>query len=293
MVFISSGNNKSIQKYIKMQKVPEEIYNRIDNDIYNKDGNKWWQPDFSLNLIKTLYNPFRIDFAKKKFDQLKINSEKINVLEVGCGGGILSEEIAKLGFITTGIDPSEQSLNIAISHAKDNNLKIKYQKGTGENLPFQNSSFDVVFCCDVMEHVRDLPKVISEISRVLKPGGVFLYDTFNRTFISKLTVIKILQEWKRWAIMPSGLHVWEMFIRPEEIKSLLEQNELIWKEHIGIRPSVSVLKVLRYLRKRAEGKLTYEEFGEKFQMSQSEKINIMYMGYALKKNYRNRVLFYT
>jgi 2-polyprenyl-6-hydroxyphenyl methylase/3-demethylubiquinone-9 3-methyltransferase len=93
--------------------------------------------------------------------------------------------------------------------------------------------------------------------------------------------------------MPSGLHVWEMFIRPEEIKSLLEQNELIWKEHIGIRPSVSVLKVLRYLRKRAEGKLTYEEFGEKFQMSQSEKINIMYMGYALKKNYRNRVLFYT
>jgi 2-polyprenyl-6-hydroxyphenyl methylase/3-demethylubiquinone-9 3-methyltransferase len=267
-----------------MHKIPEDIYSRIDNNIYNLDGDKWWQPDFSLNLIKTLINPFRVDYAKKICRQLKINSGEINVLEVGCGGGILTEEIAKMGFITAGIDPSEQSLNIAIKHAKESNLKIKYEKGTGENLPFQNNTFDVVLCCDVLEHVHDLPKVISEISRVLENGGIFIYDTFNRTFFSKIAAIKILQEWKRWAIMPPNLHVWEMFIKPDEIRSLLKENQLDWKEHRGIKPNISYPKMLHYLRKRAIGDLTYEEFGEKFRMVESRSTQIMYMGYALKKN---------
>jgi 2-polyprenyl-6-hydroxyphenyl methylase/3-demethylubiquinone-9 3-methyltransferase len=267
-----------------MQKVTEEIYNRIDNDIYNMEGERWWQPDFSLNLIRTLYNPFRVDYANKIFKRLKINPEEKSALEVGCGGGILSEEIAKMGFITTGIDPSEQSLNIAIRHAKDNNLNIKYEKRTGENLRFQNNSFDVVVCCDVLEHVRDLPKVISEISRVLKNGGIFIYDTFNRTFMSKISAIKILQEWKRWAIMPPKLHVWEMFIKPDEIRFLLQENQLDWKEHRGLQPNISYLKMLHYLHKRAIGELTYEEFGNKFFMVESSSTQIMYMGYAVKNN---------
>jgi 2-polyprenyl-6-hydroxyphenyl methylase / 3-demethylubiquinone-9 3-methyltransferase len=267
-----------------MQKVPEEIYSHIDNDIYNIEGDKWWQPDFSLNLIRTLYNPFRVDYANNVFKQLNINAVEKSALEVGCGGGILTEEIAKMGFITTGVDPAEKSLNIAIKHAKDNNLKIKFEKGTGENLPFQNNSFDTVFCCDVLEHVRDLPKVISEISRVLKNRGIFIYDTFNRTYISKISAIKILQEWKRWAIMPPNLHVWEMFIKPDEIRSLLQENQLDWKEHHGIKPDISYLKMLRYLHKRAAGELTYEEFGKKFLMVESRSTKIMYIGYAVKRD---------
>lgn len=265
-----------------MQKVPEKIYNLIDNDIYSREGERWWKSDFSLNLLKTLYNPFRVAYTKKIFDGLNLNSENINVLEVGCGGGILSEEIAKMGFNTTGIDPSEKSLNTAIKHAKDNLLKIRYEKGTGENIPYQDNSFDVVLCCDVLEHVRDLPKVIAEISRVLKNGGVFIYDTFNRTYLSKISTVKILQEWKRWAIMPSNLHVWKMFIKPDEIKYLLLKNQLEWKEHRGIKPNISYLKMLGYLHKRAKGELTYEEFGKKFLLVESNSTRIMYMGYAFK-----------
>ena len=265
-----------------MQKVSEEIYSQINNDIYKTEGNRWWDEDFSLNLIKTLYNPFRVDYIKKTIKKLKISSEVINALEVGCGGGILSEELAKMGLLTTGIDPSEQSLNSAINHAEESNLIINYEKGAGENLPFPNNSFDVVICCDVLEHVRDLPKVISEISRVLKSGGIFIYDTFNRTFFSKISAIKILQEWKRWAIMPPDLHVWEMFIRPEELRSLLKENELIWKEHHGIKPKISYIKMLRYLHKRAIGELTYVEFGKKFQMVESDNTRMMYMGHAVK-----------
>ena len=265
-----------------MQKVPDEIYNRINNNIYNVEGDRWWQPDFSLNLIRTLYNPFRVEYIKKIFDQHQIEPEKTNVLEVGCGGGILSEEIAKMGVIITGIDPSEQSLNIAVKHAKDNNLKINYEKGTGEYLPFRDNSFDAVLCCDVLEHVKDLPKVISEISRVLKSRGIFIYDTFNRTYISKIGAIKILQEWKRWAIMPPEIHVWEMFIKPAEIKTLLQESQLDWKEHRGLKPNISWLKMLRYLHKRAIGNLTYEEFGKKFLMVESNSTQIMYMGYAVR-----------
>jgi 2-polyprenyl-6-hydroxyphenyl methylase/3-demethylubiquinone-9 3-methyltransferase len=266
-----------------MKRVPEEIYNRIDNDIYNLEGDKWWQPDSSLNLIRPLINPFRVDYAKRIFDRLEMNLLKYSALEVGCGGGILTEEIAKMGFITTGIDPSEQSLTVAKMHAKDNNLKINYERGTGENLPFQNNSFDVVFCCDVLEHVYDLPKVISEISRVLKKEGIFIYDTFNRTILSKIGIIKIFQEWERWAIMPPNLHVWEMFIKPGEIRYLLSESQFDWKEHRGAKPNISYLKMLRYLHKRATGELTYEEFGKKFLIVEGRSIKNMYIGYALKK----------
>jgi 2-polyprenyl-6-hydroxyphenyl methylase/3-demethylubiquinone-9 3-methyltransferase len=265
-----------------MRKIPEEVYTRINNEIYNLEGDKWWQTDFSLNLIRAVFNPIRVEYSKTLFERLNINAAQMNALEVGCGGGILSEEIAKMGFNTTGIDPSEQSLNSAIKHAKDNNLVINYKKGAGEKLPFQNNSFDVIFCCDVLEHVHDLPKVISEISRVLKNGGIFIYDTFNRTCFSKISAIKILQEWKRWAIMPPDLHVWGMFIKPEELKSLLLKNQLDWKEHCGIKPNISYLKMLRYLHKRAIGEMTYEEFGNKFHMVESRSFRMMYMGYALK-----------
>ena len=158
-----------------MKKIPEEIYRKINNSIYDTDGGRWWSTEFSLNLLRTLYNPFRVGYAKKIIEQnIGLVAEEINVLEVGCGGGILTEEIAKLGFNTTGIDPSESSLKAAIKHSMETNLKIKYKKASGENLPFHNSTFDVVLCCDVLEHVQDLPGVTSEISRVLKNGGVYI-----------------------------------------------------------------------------------------------------------------------
>lgn len=266
-----------------MKRTTEEIYNRINNKVYDEEGSRWWHPDFSLNLIKTILNPVRTGYSKKTINFLKLNSEGKAALEVGCGGGFFCEEIAGLGFQTFGIDPSRQSLAAASKHASDNGLDISYLEGTGEELPFPDSMFDIVFCCDVLEHVRDLPKVISEISRVLKPGGIFIYDTFNRTFLSWFVAIKVLQDWSRWAIMPPHLHEWGMFIKPEEIKKLLLQNHFSWKEHTGIMPDISVLKVWRYLHLRAKGKFTYEAFGRRFQMVESKFTNVMYMGYALKE----------
>ena len=266
-----------------VKKVAQEIYDRIDNDLYHADGDRWWQSDSPLYLIQSSVNPARVGYFKKKlFSELKVNPQGKAALEVGCGGGILCEEIARMGFDVTGIDPSEHSLQIATSHAKESGLRINYEKGTGEALPYRDNSSDIVFCCDVLEHVRDVPKVISEIFRVLKPGGVFCYDTLNRTFLSKLVAINISQVWKRWAFAPPNLHVWEMFIKPDELKSLLGQNNLEWKEHMGMELNVSLLDFLRYLRKRARGELTYKDLGEKLFAVESSNLNIMYMGYAIK-----------
>src|SRR4051794_21182883 len=178
--------------------------------------------------------------------------------------------------------PSEQSLNTARQHAHFMGLDIHYQQGTGECIPLSDNTYPVVYCCDVLEHVRDLPKVISEIHRVTKPGGVFFFDTLNRTFISKLVAIKIWQEWKSTAFMPPRLHEWRMFIRPEELRGLLVQAGFEYKEFRGTSPNVSIPKMMSLLRKRAQGKIGYKELGQKFKLVESHDLKILYMGYALK-----------
>jgi len=266
-----------------MEKTRPEVYKRIDNNLYNAEGDIWWGSETVLHLLKTSVNPWRVGYSSRIIKQLGFDPKGKSALEVGSGGGILTEEIAKMGFLTTGIDPSDQSIQTASAHAKESGLEIKYDKGVGESLPYADHSFDCIFCCDVLEHVQDLPKVISEISRVLKPNGIFFYDTLNRTFISKLVAIKIWQEWKRWAFMPPNLHVWEMFIKPTEIKELLFKNGFDWREHIGSSPNVSIPKMLGYLRKRAKSEWTYMDLGQKFWLKESKDMNILYAGHAIKK----------
>jgi 2-polyprenyl-6-hydroxyphenyl methylase/3-demethylubiquinone-9 3-methyltransferase len=134
----------------------------------------------------------------------------------------------------------------------------------------------------VLEHVRDLPKVIREIYRVTKPGGGFFFDTLNRTFISKLVAIKIWQEWKSTAFMPPRIHAWRMFIRPEELKGLLVQVGFELKEFRGTSPDVSILKMISLLRQRVKGKIGYKELGQRFKLVESRDLKILYMGYAVK-----------
>jgi 2-polyprenyl-6-hydroxyphenyl methylase/3-demethylubiquinone-9 3-methyltransferase len=266
-----------------MKKAAHGNRHSIDNALYDTVGEGWWQPDSPLYLIQSSLNPARIDYFKRKLIiDPNVLLQRRSALEIGCGGGLLCEEITRLGFHVTGIDPSESSLQIAAGHARANGLQIQYKSGCGEAIPCEDGSMDIVFCCDVLEHVRDVPKVISEISRVLKPGGYFFYDTLNRTYLSWLVAIKISQAWKYWAIAPDNLHVWEMFIKPGELRALLEPNHLKWQEHTGMWPNVSPMKFLSCLRKRAKGKLSYGDLGKELRMVESRRTGIMYMGYAIK-----------
>ena len=264
--------------------ISNQVYSQIDNDLYNEAGDIWWKENSVLYLLKTSVNPCRFPYYLNVYKNvLGLEPKGKTALDVGCGGGILAEEFAAAGFKVTGIDPSENSLHTAKQHAQYSGLTIDYKVGYGEHLEFEDNAFDTVYCCDVLEHVRDLPKCVSEISRVLKSGGVFFYDTFNRNFLSKLVVIKIWQEWPSTAFMPPNLHVYEMLIKPEELKQLMESNGLGQISMKGMSPNVNPLKMISLLRQRAKGKLTYSELGSKFQLKESNDLMVGYMGYAIKK----------
>ncbi|MEQ1876377.1 MAG: bifunctional 2-polyprenyl-6-hydroxyphenol methylase/3-demethylubiquinol 3-O-methyltransferase UbiG [Bdellovibrionia bacterium] len=255
----------------------------INNDVYKETGDIWWDPDQVLNLLHTSVNPGRVGYFKRIIEQqLKLPAAKMTALEVGCGGGILCEEIARMGFTTTGLDPSEPALQVARAHSQKSNLKINYVHGTGEKLPFPDASFDVIFCCDVLEHVSDLGRVVSEISRVLKPGGHLFYDTLNRTPISNLVAIKIWQDWKPFAFMPKNLHVWSMFIKPQELEKTFANHSLEHKQNVGLAPNMNPLKMIYLLRQRVRGKITVRDLGRKFRLIESKDKTILYAGHAVK-----------
>ena len=272
-----------MEKQERMKKMAQSECSRIDNAFYDKESAQWWQPDSSLYLMKTSVNPVRVGYTRRKLQELGIDPAGKAALEVGCGGGVLSEEIARMGFTSTGIDISEPSLRVASEHSRSDGLRIAYVAGRAESLPCRENTFDAVFCCDVLEHVCSVPQVISEIGRVLKVGGLFLYDTLNRTLLSKLIAIKVSQEWRRWAFMPPNLHVWEMFIKPGELKLLLAKNNLEWKEHRGIEPGLSIPRVLHTLRKRVKGQLSYKDISMRLPLVESSSLKMMYMGYAIKR----------
>ncbi|MEM9152556.1 MAG: bifunctional 2-polyprenyl-6-hydroxyphenol methylase/3-demethylubiquinol 3-O-methyltransferase UbiG, partial [Cyanobacteria bacterium P01_F01_bin.3] len=131
---------------------------------------------------------------------------------------------ANRGAQVTGIDQSARCITAAKQHASAANLSIDYQPAHSENLPFDAETFDIVVCVDVLEHVADLPQTILEISRVIKPNGLFLFDTINRTWQSKLVMIWLLENTLRQ--IPCGVHDWNKFITPAELSTLLTASQL-------------------------------------------------------------------
>lgn len=254
----------------------------VDNEVYNQLYDTWWDENTVLGSIRTGLNPARFGYFKQiLLEKLHLDPQGKKTLDVGCGGGLLAEEFARLGCAVTGIDPSELSLETARRHARESGLRINYQLGSGERLPFDDNSFDLVYCCDVLEHVQDLERVVSEIARVLKKDGVFLYDTINRTFPSKLVMIKLFQEWPMTSFMPPRLHDWKMFITPDELRALMQRQGLELKAVQGLKPGPHPLILIALLSQRKRGKLSHAEFGKRVQFQQSKDISILYAGYAI------------
>lgn len=255
---------------------------RINNDVYQTYGNGWWAEDASFEALSLRYcmNPVRYGYFKRTLQELPLSGK--TVLDVGCGGGYLSEEFAKDGFVVTAIDPASRSIEAARKHAAENNLQIDYREGRGEALPFADGSFDIVACCDVLEHVDDLRLVIGECARVLKPGGVFCYDTVNRTWFSKLALIKISQEWSFSSWTQPNVHVWEKFVKPAELIAVMDRSGLANKELRGISSKTNPFVVLASLRAMKKGRLSSREMADVFTLRESEDLRVSYMGYAVK-----------
>ncbi len=201
-----------------------EIYDQMD----------WWNPRHSLLRMA----PMKFIYFHEKIGSL----EGLKILDIGCGGGLMAEEFARRGAVVTGIDLSEKALVIAGKHARASGLKIRYETGRAEALPCGSGDYDVVIGADCLEHVDDLKKAVGEVSRVLREGGVFCYDTINRNLFSRIIVVGIVdpilrREYKRLNVSTKAysVHDWKRFIRPAELTALMAQKGLANRETKGIR----------------------------------------------------------
>jgi 2-polyprenyl-6-hydroxyphenyl methylase/3-demethylubiquinone-9 3-methyltransferase len=254
----------------------------VDNTVYDRMADSWWDESGFLHALAAL-NPARFGYMRRVLvEELRLGPVGLQVLDLGCGGGLLAEEFARLGCAVMGVDPSEESLDAARAHAARQGLAIGYQCARGEALPFADQSFDIVYCCDVLEHVTDLRQVIAETSRVLRPGGTYFYDTINRTARSRLIVIKLLQEWHWTALMPPRLHDWRMFIRPAELQRELEHHGLMPGGLTGLKPRANPLRLVRALRRRKRGLLSYAAAVREMDLGESHDTSVAYIGYAHK-----------
>ena len=184
--------------------------------FYDQQATQWWSETATIFALSKL-NPLRFEY----FDRVIPDWKGLRVLDVGCGGGYTCEFLAQRGAVVTGIDQSAACIEVAKQHSASMGLTIDYRVGVGENLPFRADDFDVVVCVDVLEHVESVAATVAEIGRVLRPGGLFCFDTINRTWQSRWMMIWLLENVLRQ--IPRGIHDWEKFVRPEELEQLLMQ----------------------------------------------------------------------
>lgn len=231
-----------------------------------------------------MVNPWRVPYFTDALNgHFGADLRNIRLLDIGCGGGVLAEEFARLGCQVTGIDVAAASLSVAREHARTERLSITYQAGSATQIPFDGSNFEVVSCCDVLEHIPDWKQVITEVGRVLKPGGLFLFDTINRTPESKVNFIFGLQNFPLTRLFPKDTHVWEMFITPDELRAALTEYGMGMKGLSGGMISASPLDTLREVRRFKRGQISVAELGRRLELKLDPDLSLNYLGYALKE----------
>jgi 2-polyprenyl-6-hydroxyphenyl methylase/3-demethylubiquinone-9 3-methyltransferase len=206
---MSSVNKKEIEKFSKM-------------------AAEWWDPEGKFKPLHK-FNPIRIKYIKDNIIySFKLKSkeqplQKINILDIGCGGGLLSEPMARLGANVTGIDASDKNIKIAKLHAKKNKLNINYFCSSPEKLKIKKK-FDVILNMEIIEHVEDINFFIKSCSKLLKKNGLMFIATLNKTLKSYVFAIIGAEYVLRW--LPIGTHDWEKFVKPEDLKNILSKNNL-------------------------------------------------------------------
>ena len=203
---------------------------------FSKFSEEWWNP---LGKFKPLhkFNPIRIKYIKQNIIEHFniVNSKKpldnLSLLDVGCGGGLLSEPMCILGAKVTGIDATRKNINIAKIHAKKNKLKINYVTASPEKLKIKNK-FDVILNMEIVEHVSDLNYFIKSCTKLLRKNGIMFVATINRTLKSYLFAIVGAEYILRW--LPIGTHDWNSFVKPNELISISKKNNLQFNKAVGI-----------------------------------------------------------
>ena len=203
--------------------------NKKEIEKFSRIAEEWWNPEGKFKPLHK-FNPIRISYIKDNIIKSlklpnKVNKplEKIRILDIGCGGGLLSEPMSRLGAEVVGIDASDKNINVAKIHAKKNDLNIKYFCSSPENLNI-NTKFDVILNMEIVEHVENIDFFLKSSSKLLKKNGIMFVATLNKTLKSYLFAIIGAEYILRW--LPIGTHEWEKFVKPEDLVDVLKKYNL-------------------------------------------------------------------
>lgn len=230
---MSSITSKNTKKNTKSSTIDSEELLKFE-----LIAEQWWDEDGKFKPLHLL-NPTRIkfiqDISKEYFkisDNSKVPLEKLEILDIGCGGGLLAEPIARLGGIVTAIDASKRNINVAKAHSGKMNLNINYKCTTVEELSTSKEKFDIILNMEVIEHVANIENFIYSSSKMLKKNGIMFISTLNRTIKSYLLAIIGGEYILKW--LPKGTHDWKKFLKPSEINELLQKNGIKLKIIQGV-----------------------------------------------------------
>ena len=192
-------------------------------------ADEWWEPDGKFKILHSL-TPIRIKYIKNKLFEkkqlIKFSKKSLsnfNILDLGCGGGLVCEPLARLGANITGIDFVKQNIIAAKKHAKKSNTNIEYLHQDINNLKLKKK-YDAILILEVLEHIEDWKKIIINVKKLLKPGGKMIISTINRNFFSKLFAIFIAENILNW--IPKKTHTYSKLIKPEELRPFLNKNKI-------------------------------------------------------------------
>ena len=204
-------------------------------------ADEWWDETGKFKPLHK-FNPIRIGYIRDQVIQHFLNLDTdtslplkplkgLRLLDIGCGGGLLSEPMARLGADVVAADASSTNINVAKTHAEKSGLSIDYRHTTAEDLAASGEKFDIILNMEVIEHVADIDGFSAACCQMLKPGGLMFVATLNRTLKSYALAIIGAEYILRW--LPTGTHNWKKFLRPSEVVTLLRRNQLQVKDMSG------------------------------------------------------------
>ena len=235
--------------------------NKKEIDKFSKMADEWWDPEGKFKPLHK-FNPTRIKYLKENIVynfKLKNKSKPlsgIKILDIGCGGGLLSEPMSRMGANVTGIDASDKNIKIAKLHSKKNKLKINYLCSSPEKLKIEKK-FDVILNMEIVEHVEDIDFFLKSCSKLLKKNGLMFVATINKTLKSYVFAIVGAEYVLRW--LPIGTHEWEKFVKPEDLKKILMKYDLslnklegmnfnIFKDEWSISKDLSINYIAKFIK---------------------------------------------
>lgn len=213
--------------------------NTIDQaevEKFSKIADEWWDQNGKFKPLHK-FNPIRVNYIKNKISEITKNDfNNLEILDIGCGGGLVAEEFAKLNAKVTGIDASDKNIKVANIHRQKSNLDINYINISAEELVKKNKKYDIILALEIIEHVSDVEEFIKACSKLIKKDGLIFIATLNRTLKSILLAKYSVEYILRW--LPIGTHDWKKFLKPSEIQNIANNYNLELQSQSGFNYNI-------------------------------------------------------